>query len=226
MKQKLLRFYRKLYAISMQPKKINFFLKSEDIFYGGQFITCIQDIIICKILNPKRAKELKLNDPWLRLVDFASMQVQKEKFIIYNDKNSYIKDNILYFEKIQAKPLSFIIDEKLDFLNNLNQSIKKLKEEKNLSHGDFHIDNILIDREENIYFIDFEFIYKQQLLGYEYEADVINLYFLLYKNYKNYYLLYKNELLSMLFENFNKERVEKTLFLMRSYLKEFADEIY
>jgi tRNA A-37 threonylcarbamoyl transferase component Bud32 len=183
---------------------------------------------LIRIPNNKRVedviKEFKNYDIWeIEKENIIRFKRENKIFKQVNQKESFLKNGLLYMERIDSVALSTYIQEKEIFLVLLKKSILQLQEYKKkygFSHGDFHIDNILVDQNNIIYFIDFEYRYKENFYRIEIYADIIILLNLLLIKYPHEYLLYKRDILHIIQAMDKKNDFIDTLKKMKNYLKE------
>jgi len=165
--------------------------------------TLILDSVVIKILNNKRLVELANEFLQWDFLEIDNYHNQKNKFKIATGFNAHVyKKNMLVMKKIDAVPLSSFIEEKSTFIKLMEKSIDKLLylhiNHNGFYHSDFHIENILI-KDNEIYFVDFDFKYKEKYLQDAFYIDLVNLVYHLKKNYYDFFKKYKNDFTKSLF---------------------------
>ncbi|WP_456457108.1 hypothetical protein [Nitratifractor sp.] len=224
-KIKLLKLAKVINFISCNLNLIGLFKhKVLNIYDSGTNFTLELEKSFLKIPNPKRQKEIKKKWALNYLVEFNSFDEMKRKFVLFNKKKAHIvKRNKLIMQKIDARPLSCYINSQ-DFLNLLNKAFSKLKS-SDLDHGDFHIDNILVDGRKELFFIDFDFKYRERS-GYEFEYDLLKCIFHLKKYYFESYKNYKCQIMKTALKYTDKQRLYKAKENMQFYLQGSLDEFF
>ena len=175
--------------------------------------TLVLDSVVIKILNKKRFKELKKEFKEWGFIEIDNYENQRDKFKIVCNAPAHLYKDMLFIKKIDAISLSRFLNQKEKFLNLLGISVKKLEnlnKERGFYHSDFHIDNILA-KNKHIYFIDFDYKYKDEYLEYAFYIDLVNLVFYFKRNYFEYYKKYKSDL-EMIFSQYEIPSIVKNLF--------------
>lgn len=93
-------------------------------------------------------------------VALSGLNINNEFMYISMNKVNEKKNLTEYILNLYNNNEKSIIDKNNDFINILKRIAEKLKflqDECGFIHGDFHADNILIDKNDNIIFIDFEY---------------------------------------------------------------------
>jgi thiamine kinase-like enzyme len=192
--------------------------KGSKFFFEGLSYSILTDEYLIRIPRHKRVnnfiKEInQYGNLWcVEKNSIKRFEQEVKLFILLNKKKAFIKNNLLFIEKIDARPLSlFLGNEKFLFL--LKKAIEKLIEYRkryNFCFGDFHLNNMLVDKEYNIYFIDFEYTFSndfKELCVYGNIIIFLNYMVLHYYDYFHYYYI---DLLRLIKEN----HLKKELFLI------------
>jgi len=139
--------------------------KSGQGFCDTYVIKANQNIVL-KVNNQSRFEYFK--DDFKKVEPIYQFLEYKERFLYeknifekLNKEEVKIINNSIIFPFIDSKPLNSYLGSE-DFYIFLKEAILLLKN-KNISHGDFHIDNILISNENKIILIDFEMIFSDYL---------------------------------------------------------------
>lgn len=195
---------------------------------SGSNYTLMTKKYVIKVTNKKRQKKINIEYADFNLIEFSSFEEAKNKFILVNNKEAFIKNDMLFMERINGLNLSYYLnDEK--FIHLVEKSfflLKNLSNQYNFYHADFHLENILVDKNENIYFIDFDYKYKQHIAPYEIECDVLKFLYFFKKYYFVEYKKYKNDLLFLVFSSFMKDDLLQAKKMMHNYLQGGLDEIF
>ena len=146
-------------------KSITNIQKSGQGFCDTYVIKANQNIIL-KVNNQSRFEYFKGNfkkvEPIYQFLDYKERFLyEKNIFEKLNKRDVKIINNSIIFPFIDSKPLNSFIGSK-DFYVFLKEAIFLLKDSY-ISHGDFHIENILISQENKIVLIDFEMIFSDYL---------------------------------------------------------------
>ncbi len=200
----------------------------DDISVSGSNYTLMSKKYVIKVINKFRQKSIDLEYSDFNLIEFTSFEEAKNKFILANKKEAFIKNDMLYMERIDAKNLSLYLNSKI-FLNLVEKSFLRLKElssKHNFSHTDFHLENILVDDRENIYFIDFDYKYRSNIAPYEMECDILKFLYFFKKYYSPEYKHSKSNLSSLVFNHFDRARLFEAKKLMNNYLEGNLDELF
>ncbi len=219
----------KVIALIKYPQFFFSILKSEKVHLGGLGIVCIFTDYVVKIRILKRIKEIEEEEKERGFLLLSSLEEERDKFIFINHKHSFIQRGRLYLEKIDGNSLSIYIkeDDLEQFLYFFEKSIKILLQkykESGFYHGDFHVDNIILNKKD-IFFIDFEFKYVEELNGYELEADILKFVFYLKIYKKDFFIKYRKEIVEIILKYFESERLKYAEFVMHNYLKDEMNEI-
>ncbi|WP_456471460.1 hypothetical protein [Caminibacter sp.] len=216
-------FKRKIFAFFKNPLNLPLILLSKDVRVGGLGFVFILENKIIKIRDKKRVKKVENEFNDFELWNLENIEYEKEKFQKLNNKKAVIIDDKLFLEKIDGDSLVNYL-EKEEFLVFLEKAIIKLK--KIDYHGDFHLDNILVGQNGEIYFIDFEYSYHSRLKGYEKEIDILLLLYELKKQFPKFFKVSVIELKGLIFRHFEKNNLLKAKELIKNYLKDEIDEIF
>jgi len=123
--------------------------------------------IVLKVNNQSRFEyfknDFKKVEPIYQFLEYKDRFLYEKKiFEKLNRLEVTVIDNSIIFPYIDSKSLDSYIDSEL-FWDFLKKAISLLKDNK-ISHGDFHIENILISKKSNkIILIDFEMIFSDYL---------------------------------------------------------------
>jgi len=217
----------KYYLLYLFAKKYSFSIKGSQVFTSGISFTILTEDFIIKVPNIKRLKyvieEHKLsNCIWCIQIDNLSrLHREAELFRKVNRRNSYVKNGTLFIERIEAVSLDcFLHSDYFDrYLKNALLKLIFLKKEYDFSHADFHMKNILIDKEGNVYFVDFEYDYCKRYKNYSLELDVVYFFNNMLFYYRDYFVEHREKMLIIL-ENigFDKERLLEAIELLRYYI--------
>ena len=146
-------------------KNIKSVLKSGQGFCNTYVIKANKDIVIkenCQIRFEYFQKEFQKVEPIYSFLDYKERFLYEKKiFELLNHKKVIINNNIIIFPYIESKLLSCFIKND-NFFNYFKKAILILKNQK-ISHGDFHIDNILITENNEVCLIDFEMTFSSYL---------------------------------------------------------------
>jgi len=139
--------------------------KSGQGFCDTYVIKANQNIVL-KVNNQSRFEyfkdDFKKVEPIYQFLDYKERFLyEKNIFEKLNKQDVKIINNSIIFPFIDSKPLNSYIGSE-DFYIFLKEAIFLLKNSC-ISHGDFHIENILISRENKIILIDFEMIFSDYL---------------------------------------------------------------
>ncbi len=224
-KPKLLKLIKVMNFISCNLNQIGIFKhKVLNIYDSGTNFTVEFEKSFLKIPNPKRQEEIKKKWALNYLVEFNSLDAMKRKFVLFNKKKAHVvKRNSLIMEKIDARPLSYYINSR-DFLNLLNKAFSKLNN-SDADHGDFHIDNILVNEKKELFFIDFDFKYRESS-GYEFEYDLLKCIFHLKKYYFEAYKDNKHQIMEVALQYTDRQKLHKAKENMQLYLQGSLDELF
>jgi len=146
-------------------KNIKNVQKSGQGFCDTYVIKANQNIVL-KVNNQSRFEyfkdDFKKVEPIYKFLDYKERFLyEKNIFEKLNKKNVKIVNNSIIFPFIDSKSLNNYIGSE-DFYIFLKEAIFLLKN-SHIYHGDFHIENILISRENKIILIDFEMIFSDYL---------------------------------------------------------------
>ena len=147
--------------------------------------------IVLKINNQSRfeyfKKDFEKIEPIYQFINYKERFLhEKQLFERLNCEKVKTIDNVIVFPFIDSKPLSNYI-ESVKFYDYLQKAIEVLKTKK-VSHGDFHIDNILITKDSKIVVIDFEMIFSDYLSKTEcFYYDIYYFFAKLEYQYPNYF---------------------------------------
>jgi tRNA A-37 threonylcarbamoyl transferase component Bud32 len=196
--------------------------KISRVYISGYHFTLVGKKWVIKIVNPKREALLSKEILKYKFLQLNNTIEEKEKFMIANNKQAYIANDILYIEKINATMLSSFLEDQERFLHYFEASIVKLlklNEDVGFYHGDFHMDNILVST-STIYFIDFDYQYTNYIENLKIEADILKFIFFFQKYHKNHYRLYQDELKMIVLKYFNYQQLNHAKIKMKYYLKD------
>jgi len=216
-------YKRKIFSLLKRPNLFALIFYCNDVRVGGLGFTFIFENLIIKVRDKNRIKEKKYQFNKYKIWTLKDIKYEKKKFQTLNKKKATIIKNRLYLEKIDGKSLIYYINTD-EFWNLLNKSIEKLK--KIDYHGDFHLDNILVGQNCEIYFIDFEYSYHSRLKGYEKEIDILLLLYELKKQFPKFFKVSVIKLKGLIFRHFEKNNLLKAKELIKNYLKDEIDEIF
>lgn len=196
--------------------------KPKTIFIAGTNYTLVNDTKIIKIPNKSRISNLQIEFQKCGIWEIVSKNEELKKFkYASNGKGSLDSNGVLILEKIDARPLSSFLNTE-EFLSLFEKSIEKLIELENrfqFSHGDFHIDNILVDKQQNILFIDFDYGYTQKYLHNTSYKDILHLLFIMKREYKSSFSTSSQEIQNIVERYFQKDKLQIVMQEMQCFFK-------
>jgi glycerol-3-phosphate cytidylyltransferase len=189
------------------------------------FIINANKNIVLKVNNKKRFEYFKKDfnnvEPIYTFLEYKErFEYEKLMFEKFNNLQVYIFNDIIVFPFIKnSKPLSYYIGTK-NFYIYLKQAIYLLKKQS-LSHGDFHIENILI-ADNQVCFIDFEMSFSNYLSKKEqFYYDIYYLFAKLEYQYTEYFNKNFDNLIEFISQNFTKEEKMKIINISNKTKKYF-----
>ena len=223
-----------VFFVIEKPRRVVLFFRHKvlNIYNSGIYYTIELENVYIKIQNKKRQKTISKSWKLFPLMEYNSLEEIRDRFVGLNkNKKAHIiqKDcSVLVIEKIDALPLSAYINHD-NFMFLVDKSILKLSQihkKEALSHGDFHLDNILVNEQLEIFFIDFDFKYRLTVKEHELECDVLKFLHYLKIYYPKVYKTYKVALKDMIFSYIEKDRLQSANDLMKDYLQGSLDELF
>jgi hypothetical protein len=210
-KFKFFGYYKKILK-DLDIKNIKKVVKSGEGFCNT-FIIFADSTIVLKVDNAQRFKFFKNSfksvEPIYDFLPYKDRFIhEKDLFEKINNKQVTIFDNVIVFSFIESKKLSDYLY-KDEFYGYLRELFKYLKQH-NISHGDLHIDNILINK--RIYLIDFEMVFSDYLtLEERYFYDIFYLFAKLEYQYPIYFDKHFVKLKEFVRSNFTEDEREKII---------------
>jgi thiamine kinase-like enzyme len=204
-------FFYNSYLKVLGIKNIKSVVKSGQGFCDTYIIKANKNIVL-KINNQTRFEyfrdDFKKVEPIYVFKEYQDRFLhEKEFFERLCQKKVIILNDAIAFPFIDSKPLSVFLY-KNEFFTYLKNAIEILRS-KNISHGDFHIENILIDTKNNIVLIDFEMIFGDYLSKEEqFYYDIYYFFAKLECNHKEFFKTSFDKLKSFVKENFTTQELE------------------
>jgi len=198
-----------------------------DIFLAGTNFTFITKKYIIKISNYKRIDFLNNEFESCKLFEICSKSYEKQQFEKATNKEAFFKgEDVLFLEKIDAKPLSYFLDSAkfLVYFKNMLEKLNGLHSKYGFIHSDLHIDNVLVS-ENDIYFIDFDYKLKDSVADKHY-IDILHVILLLKKEYPRYFLMYKKDIENIIFNIYDKEKLQNVYLQNRCFFMDYLDEFF
>ncbi|SFV55009.1 hypothetical protein MNB_SM-7-642 [hydrothermal vent metagenome] len=226
----------------LRKHKIPFF--NSKFFFSGLSYTILTQKYLIRIPNTKRVNDFIVevedyNNIWSIEKDHLKrFQEEVEIFKKLNKRDAFIKDGLLFIERIEnVVSLDTLLHDDR-FMFYLKKSIYRLIE-YNRSYGfifgDFHLGNVLVDTKyQKIYLIDFEYSFDESFKVYFLYGNLIVMLNNMLNLHYRYYELYKDDILKLFRElRLDKKEFLKVLNIMKKYLKEknfaylreFTDEL-
>lgn len=184
---------------------------------------------ILKIPNKRRIIELKHEFSECGIWKLLDKNEEAVLFSSITNKNAYVDEKgVLFLEKIDAKPLSSFLEKEELFLSYFTKSMELLlvlNTEKNFVHGDFHMDNILID-DGTIFFIDYDYTYTQEYALFAPYNDVVHLLYVFKKYYPQAFQKYAMKLRIIVEKRYERNKLVESMKKMECFFKIGYNELW
>ena len=172
--------------------------------------------VVLKRNNQKRFNYFRENfsfaEPIYKFLEYPDrFKYEKNLFEKLNKKGVEIRDDVIIFPFLERTiPLSSFLY-KDEFYFYLKKAINILKDE-NITHGDFHIENILVKDSGQVYLIDFEITFSDYLSEKErYYYDIYYFFAKLDYQYPKFFNKNFNKLKLFIKENFSPSEIEQII---------------